>query len=158
MRVPMKVDYGVRALVELAGHHGEGPVQTADIASRQAIPEAYLDQLLTILHKFGLISSRRGPSGGHTLAKNPSDISLWMVMATLEGNTPSMDCLIEPNECTLSVSCPQRSIWQTVDEAIQNLLSSTSVGDLLARQNVMKSEGTRRMQAQDSATATAGAA
>ena len=85
MKIPMKVDYGVRALVELAGHYGERPLQTAEIASRQAIPEAYLDQLLTTLHKFGLIRSRRGPQGGHTLAKDPMDIDLGMVMATLEG-------------------------------------------------------------------------
>ena len=61
MRVAMKVDYGVRALVELAARYGDGPVRTSEIASKQAIPEAYLDQLLTSLHKFGLIRSRRGP-------------------------------------------------------------------------------------------------
>ena len=65
MRIPMKVDYGVRALVELALHHGEGPLQTAEIAASQEIPEAYLDQLMTTLHKFGFVVSRRGPQGGH---------------------------------------------------------------------------------------------
>ena len=141
MKVPMKVDYGVRALVELAGHYGEGPVQTAEIAFKQAIPEAYLDQLLTTLHKFGLIRSRRGPSGGHMLAKDPTEINLGMVMTTLEGNTPAMDCLIEPNECTLAITCPQRGIWQTVDEAVQELLSSTSVADLVHKQNHMAGRG-----------------
>ena len=63
MKIPMKVDYGVRALVELALHYGEGPVQTAEIAYKQGIPEAYLDQLMTTLHKFGFVSSRRGPQG-----------------------------------------------------------------------------------------------
>ena len=153
MKVPMRVDYGVRALVELADHYGSRPVQTAEIATRQAIPQAYLDQLLTILHKYGLITSRRGPSGGHMLAKNPSEISLWMVMSTLEGNTPSMDCLIAPNECTLSVCCPQRSIWQTVDEAIQDLLSSTSIADLLDRQHQMAAEGGHEARAQTPAAA-----
>ena len=68
MKVPMKVDYGVRALVELAMHYGEGPVQTAEIAYKQGIPEAYLDQLMTTLNKFGFVVSRRGPQGGHRLA------------------------------------------------------------------------------------------
>jgi len=79
MRVPMKVDYGVRALVELALHYGEGPVQTAEIAYRQGIPEAYLDQLMTTLNKFGFVLSRRGPQGGHRLASDPVDIDLGMV-------------------------------------------------------------------------------
>ena len=61
MKIPMKVDYGVRALVELALRHGKGPVQTADIAKAQGIPEAYLDQLMTALHKYGYVVSRRAP-------------------------------------------------------------------------------------------------
>ena len=60
MKVPMKVDYGVRALVELALHYGDGPIQTAAIAYKQDIPEAYLDQLMTSLNKFGFVHSRRG--------------------------------------------------------------------------------------------------
>ena len=141
MRVPMKVDYGVRALVELASHHGEGPIPTAEIASRQSIPEAYLDQLLTTLHKFGLIRSRRGPAGGHMLAKDPSDIDLGMVMSTLEGNTPVLDCLAEPEECSLSHTCAQRDVWRSVEEAMHDLLSATTVADLAYRQNHLAGRG-----------------
>ncbi len=64
MRIPMKVDYGVRALVELAAHYGEGRVHTSEIAFKQAIPEAYLEQLMTTLQEAGFINSRRGPQGG----------------------------------------------------------------------------------------------
>ena len=87
MKVPMKVDYGVRALVELALHYGEGPVQTADIAYKQGIPEAYLDRLMTTLNKFGFVLSLRGPQGGHRLASDPMDIDLGMVMKTLDGSS-----------------------------------------------------------------------
>ena len=69
MRVPMKVDYGVRALVEMAANHGNGPVHTSDIAARQSIPEAYLDQLLTTLHKFGFIKADVAPWGATPLQK-----------------------------------------------------------------------------------------
>ena len=141
MRVPMKVDYGVRALVELASHYGDRSVQTAEIASRQSIPEAYLDQLLTTLHKFGFIRSRRGPLGGHTLAKDPSEIHLGMIMETLEGNTPALDCLAEPNECSLSHTCAQRDVWRSLDGAMYDLLSATTVADLAHRQNHMAGRG-----------------
>ena len=61
MHIPMKVDYGVRALVDLALHAGDGPVRAADIASRTVIPEAYLAQVLHALNKSGFVSSHRGP-------------------------------------------------------------------------------------------------
>ena len=84
MKIPMKVDYGVRALVELALHHGEGHIQTSVIAYKQGIPEAYLDQLMTSLNKFDFVASRRGPQGGHSLAMDPKDIDLNMVMQSRE--------------------------------------------------------------------------
>ena len=141
MRVPMKVDYGVRALVELASHYGDKPIQTAEIASRQSIPEAYLDQLLTTLHKFGFIRSRRGPLGGHILAMDPGEINLGRVVETLDGNTPALDCLSDPYECSLSHTCAQREIWRSVDEAVHGVLSSTSVADLAYRQNHLAGQG-----------------
>ena len=141
MKVPMRVDYGVRALVELASHQGGRPIQTSEIAARQSIPEAYLDQLMTTLHKFGLIRSRRGPSGGHMLAKDPSDINLGMVMATLEGNTPLVGCLVEPDECFLSDTCAQRDVWKSVEDAMQDLLNATTLADLAYRQNHLAGRG-----------------
>lgn len=62
-------------------------MQTAEIAYRQGIPEAYLDQLMTTLNKFGFVLSRRGPQGGHRLASDPVDIDLGMVMKTLDGSS-----------------------------------------------------------------------
>lgn len=140
MKVPMKVDYGVRALVELALHYGEGPVQTAEIAYRQGIPEAYLDQLMTTLHKFGFITSRRGPQGGHRLAMDPNEIKLSMVMATLDGNSSPLDCLINPDDCVFSDSCAQQEVWKSVEEAIRNVLSNISLADLARRQRGLVKE------------------
>ena len=112
-------------------------MQTADIAARQAIPEPYLDQLLTQLNKFGYIRSRRGPQGGHMLAMDPSNITLSVVMTTLEGNKPPRECIHEPNECTLGAQCAQREVWRTVEEAIQNVLSGITIADLAKRQLVL---------------------
>ena len=146
MKVPMKVDYGVRALVDLALNYGEGPVQTAAIAYRQGIPEAYLDQLMTTLHKFGFIVSRRGPQGGHRLAMDPDEIKLSMVMASLDGNSSPLDCLINPDDCVFSDSCAQQEVWKAVEEAIQNLLSSISLADLAQRQRGLVKEAVYQLQ------------
>lgn len=134
MRIPMKLDYGVRALVELALHYGEGPVQTADIAYKQGIPEAYLDQLMTTLNKFGFVVSRRGPQGGHRLASDPAKIDLGMVMKTLDVNSSPVDCLINPQDCVFSDSCAQQEVWKLVETAVQDLLSSITLADLVQRQ------------------------
>ena len=134
MRIPMKVDYGVRALVELALSHGDGPVQTAEIAYRQGIPEAYLDQLMTTLHKFGFVISRRGPQGGHILAMEPQEINLHMVMKTLDSSLSPLDCLTNPQDCVFSESCAQQEVWKSVEDAVREVLHNITVFDLALRQ------------------------
>jgi Rrf2 family protein len=135
MKIPMKVDYGVRALVELALHHGEGHIQTSVIAYKQGIPEAYLDQLMTSLKKFGFVASRRGPQGGHALAMDPKDIDLNMVMQSLDSSNSPLDCLINPHDCALSRSCAQQEVWKTVESAIRDVLTNITVADLAERQS-----------------------
>ena len=134
MRIPMKVDYGVRALIELAQGGKKSPVQTTDIASRQGIPEVYLDQVLTVMHKASLIKSRRGPHGGHVLAKDPSDITLAMVMNVLEGKNHLLDCLVEPDGCMHAPACAHREVWSWFEESVEKLLSSTTIADMAKRQ------------------------
>ena len=63
MHVPIQVDYGVRALIDLAENSLEGDIQASDIAKRQEIPEQFLAQVLHKLNKFGVTTSRRGPNG-----------------------------------------------------------------------------------------------
>ena len=98
----MRSDYGARAVIDLARHYNQGPVQSADIAARQAIPEAYLEQLLTTLRKSGLIRSTRGPHGGHELARGPAEIRFAEVIAALEGPLVPLDCLNDADACSIS--------------------------------------------------------
>ena len=140
MKIPMRVDYGVRALVELALHYGEGSVQTADIARSQGIPEAYLDQLMSTLHKYGFVVSRRGPQGGHRLAMDPEDINLYMVMSTLDGNLSPIDCLITPTDCVFSDSCAQQEVWKSVEEAVESVLRNIKISDLVQRNRVLATQ------------------
>ena len=133
MHIPIAVDYGVRALVDMAQHVDEGLVRTADVARRNAIPELYLEQLLHTLNRRGLTRSQRGPQGGHTLAVNPSDITLTMVVAAL-GETPSLvPCIDDADKCSLTQACAQRDVWRTVEQAIRNVLDTTTIEDLACR-------------------------
>ena len=133
MRVSTKGDYGVRALIELAHHFGKGPVPCADIASRQGIPEPYLDQLLTTLRRAGLIRSVRGPQGGHALLRHPSAITLAEAIEALEGPMSPISCL-ENGDCTKPGACAQREVWEEVRRAAQAILCRVTVEELAARE------------------------
>ncbi len=134
MKVSMKGDYGVRALVELAHHYGEGPVQSAVIANRQSIPEPYLDQLLTSLRRAGFIRSVRGPQGGHALIRDPHDLRLSEAISSLEGSLAPIACLDDPNGCPKTSNCCLRSVWKEIEAATLRVLDSITIADLVERE------------------------
>jgi len=130
MRISTKGDYGVRALIELSHHYGEGPIQSADIASSQRIPEPYLDQLLTTLRKAGFIRSVRGPQGGHALIRHPDEIRLSEVIRSLEGSlSPVSHLHDEGHQCRAA-----HEVWHSVEEATQRILDGVTIGDLATRE------------------------
>jgi Rrf2 family protein len=134
MKVSMKGDYGVRALVELAHHFGESPVQSAVIASRQAIPEPYLDQLLTSLRRAGIIRSVRGPNGGHALLRDPRGLKLSEVIIALEGSLAPISCLDDPAGCPKAIKCCVHSVWEEVHQATLKVLDGITVEDLATKE------------------------
>ncbi len=135
MRVSTRSDYGLRALIELAGHSGSGPLQSSEIALRRHIPEQYLDQLLTTLRKAGFIRSVRGPAGGHELVRDPHEICVRDVITALEGSLAPVAWLDEPPEMTDHPhQCGQREIWERIRDATGEILASYSVADLLERE------------------------
>lgn len=143
MKVSTKGDYGVRALVELAHHYGQGPVQSAEIAARQEVPEPYLDQLLTTLRRAGFIRSVRGPQGGHALIRDPKEVRLSEVMIALEGSLAPIACVDDPDACTRTGGCVQREVWQQVRDATVQILENVSIGDLAEKERQYSHNGGR---------------
>jgi Rrf2 family protein len=143
MKVSTKGDYGVRALIELAHHYGEGPMQSAEIAARQSIPEPYLDQLLANLRRSGFIRSVRGPSGGHALLRDPKELPLSEVMLALEGSLASMACVDDPEACNKNGNCVQRDVWTEVRDATQRILDGVSIADLADKEREYSHNGGR---------------
>ncbi len=131
MYIPIKVDYGVRALVDLALYGDRGPVRASEIAKRTVIPEPYLAQVLHTLNKSGFTNSQRGPRGGHFLAMEPSDIRLSSVMSSLGAMETPVACLTDNTICIHSPACAQREVWRSVAEAVFNILDSTTIEDLV---------------------------
>lgn len=129
----MKLDYGVRVLVDLAQHYGQGVIPASEVAGRQGIPEPYLDQIMASLRRAGFVSSKRGPQGGHMLARSPSQVNLGEVITALEGYS-SPRCITQPEDCDRATICVQREVWQAIEESAQKLLSATTLGELVERQ------------------------
>lgn len=135
MHVPIQVDYGVRALIDLAEQcdAGQSPVRTSSIARRQGVPEPFLARVMLRLRRGGMVVSSRGPRGGHALALDPSEISMAMVMDCLDGSSPLLACLADDSSCDKWPGCTQKEVWSVVEQAMRQVLETTSIDDLVRR-------------------------
>lgn len=133
MHVPVQVDYGVRALVDLAQHSDETVVRASEIARRQGIPEQYLARVLHSLQRHGLTKAQRGPLGGHSLARQPSEITMGAVMTYLGGQVALVACLDDAGNCEQSSCCGQQSVWREAEEAMWKVLNATTIADVVER-------------------------
>ena len=143
MKISSKGEYGIRAMLELSQRYSEGYVQSAKIASARKIPENYLYQLLITLRKAGLVQSRRGPQGGHMLARPPEEISLAEVVRALEGPLAPVTCIQEGivDTCPYSQRCVLKDVWREVTEATKEILTYHTLGELAQREHEMERAG-----------------
>lgn len=138
MRLSTKGRYGARAMLDLALNSGKGPVLLREIAKRQEVSEKYLEHSITTLRKAGLVRSIRGARGGYVLAKLPSQIRLSEIMEVLEGSMAPVECVDDPQVCQRAQLCVTRDIWAEMKEAIDNILESITLQDMVERQNKKK--------------------
>ena len=134
MKLSTRARYGTRALLDLALHSGEGPVLLKDIAHRQQISPMYLEHLITPLIAGGIVRSTRGPKGGVSLAKPPEEIRLVEVFQLFEGSTAPAECVTNPEICPRSDFCVTRDIWGEIKKALNGVLESNTLQDLVERQ------------------------
>jgi Rrf2 family cysteine metabolism transcriptional repressor len=112
-----KVKYGLAALFELAKNYNMGFIQIKDIASTQNIPQSYLEQLLSILKKAGLVESMRGSQGGYKLKKPASQIKIIEIIEVLDG--PLVISEDSQPENILNI------YWNQIETQFKNLLNDT---------------------------------
>jgi Rrf2 family cysteine metabolism transcriptional repressor len=140
MKLSTRGRYGVRIMLDLALHYGEGPILLRDISKRQGISEKYLWQLINPLKTIGLISSTRGSHGGYVLAKPPGEISLKEIVRVLEGSLCLVDCIENPAVCERSQSCTSRDIWSEASNQISQILESMTLDKMVAKQRAKNRE------------------
>jgi Rrf2 family transcriptional regulator, cysteine metabolism repressor len=133
MKISTKIRYGARAMLELASHYGEGPIELKEIAKKENISLKYLEQVINPLRGAGLVKSIRGSKGGYSLAKPPSEICLYDVVETLEGPLNLLECLRDVKVCQKVPFCVTRDIWKEVSEAISKIFYSVTLEDMVNR-------------------------
>lgn len=134
MKLSTKGRYGTRALLDIALHQEEGPVPLRDIAKRQQISLPYLEHLIAPLIEGGIVRSTRGVGGGVSLIKSPEEIKLSEVIGLLEGSLALVKCVTDPTACNRSEFCVTRDIWRELKTAMDGVLQSTTLQDLVERQ------------------------
>lgn len=141
MILSTKGRYAVMAMVDLAAQQSDTPITLAQIAQRQEIPLAYLEQLFARLRKAGLVKSVRGPRGGYLLGRAPADISIAEIVAAAEESLEMTRCGTSPKEGCMSpkTRCLTHDLWEGLTRHIQDYLSAISLehvcaGDLPALQ------------------------
>ncbi|HEY3057374.1 MAG TPA: Rrf2 family transcriptional regulator [Chloroflexota bacterium] len=145
MRLTRGSDYGAHAVIELASHYGQGPLQCAEIAARQKIPEAYLDQILSSLRRVGIVRSSRGPHGGHELARDPRDITLGDVVTAVEGPVVPQEFVhhVDGAATDWLTACAVRNAWHAATEASQRVLDNTTIQALVEEQRIIRANRER---------------
>lgn len=133
MKLSTKGRYGLRAMIDLARYSEEEPVSISNIAARQGISERYLEQLVALLKKAGLVKSIRGASGGYVLAKSAGEISVGDVLRSLEGSLEPVKCaaFYSDNGCMSAGGCVTKYVWQKINDSINETVDHMMLDELV---------------------------
>ena len=133
LKITTKGRYGLRALIDLAQYSEIEPVSINSIATRQGISERYLEQLMTLLKKAGLIKSIRGAGGGYVLAKPVEEISVGDVLRALEGSLEPVECAAfsQGDSCEAAGGCVTKYVWKRINESINRTVDEISLKQLV---------------------------
>jgi Rrf2 family protein len=130
LQIPRRVDYGLRAIIYLAGQDPEKCCSIAEISTRQAIPKKFLEKIIQDLMRTGLIRSKRGSCGGYALARSPKEITFRAVIEALEGPLAVNACLGEDACCDQLAHCAMVSVWSEIQRKVTEVFTQTTLADL----------------------------
>jgi Rrf2 family transcriptional regulator, cysteine metabolism repressor len=136
-----KAEYGVRLLVELGRNTEGSPVSLKAIAESEGLPLAYLERIVALLKKAGIVESTRGAHGGYRLSREPAEIRMDDVVLALEGQVAPMSCFVEdlPDGSQVLCShhddgelCATKLLWMRVQGGVLEALQRTTLQELVS--------------------------
>ena len=132
MMVSTRGRYALRMLLDLAEYQGDGYVALKDIAQRQEISKKYLEQIIPVLNRAGILQTVRGYLGGYRLAKTPEQYSVGEILRATEGSMAPVACLEnQPNACPRCLDCATLPVWQGLEKVVNEYLDGISLQDIL---------------------------
>ena len=136
-------EYALRAVVHLARHAGDAPLQAMDLAAATAVPENYLRKVLHELVRGGVLRSSRGKHGGFRLAVPAERLTLLAVITRFDRLTERRRCLLGRAECSDADPCPLHHRWKAMAERLATFFGTTTVADVVADQRRSEAAGRR---------------
>lgn len=143
MKLSTKGRYGLRAMIDLARYSEKEPVSISSVAARQEISEGYLEQMMSLLKRAGLVKSIRGAGGGYILAKDMREISVGDILRALEGNLEPVRCAAFYSEegCMASEGCVTKYVWQKINESINQTVDEIKLDELVRESRTVNPQG-----------------
>lgn len=135
MRLTTRGRYAVTALLDLALQPAQQSITLAEIAKRQTISVAYLEQLFAKLKRSGLVTSTRGANGGYYLTRSAEQISILSIIQAVNETVDATRCDHKSN-CQNGAMCLTHDLWHELSNHIGDYLAKITLADLIARENV----------------------
>ena len=137
MRLSRRSEYGLRALVDLVRHDGDGPIALASLAHRNRLPAKFLEQIMATLKHAGIVRTTLGAHGGYEIAADPAAVSIGRVIRLLDGALAPLGCVslryYEPCSCVDEATCALRDTMLDVRDAMLEILDNETLADMAAR-------------------------
>ena len=132
MMISTRGRYALRVMIDLAEHIDEGYIPLQTIAKRQGISEKYLESILAVLSKAGLLDAVRGKGGGYRLCKSPDQFTTGQILRLMEGSLAPVACLeAGSSPCDRAGECRTLSLWAGLNDVINKYLDQYTLADLL---------------------------
>jgi len=136
MKISTKGRYALRVMIDLAEHNTGEYIPLADIAGRQEISEKYLESIVSLLSKRGLVDALRGKGGGYRLNRAPDSYTVASILRVTEGSLAPVACLEnDPNTCPRAPRCRTLRLWTDFYQLINNYFEGITVADLLREES-----------------------
>ncbi len=132
MKISTKGRYALRMMLDLALHKDEGYIALKDIAERQSISKKYLEQIVPLLNKSGLLRTNRGYQGGYMLSKPPAQYTVGEILRLTEGSLAPIPCLEhDPIDCPRCATCISLPVWKGLYDVITDYLDNITLQSII---------------------------
>ena len=131
MMISTRGRYALRMMLDLAQHQGDGYVALRDVAQRQDISKKYLEQIIPVLNRAGLLQTTRGYQGGYRLAKSPAQYTVGTVLRATEGSLSPVACMDSGTPCPRRNDCLTLPIWEGLEKVVDTYLDGITLQDVL---------------------------